>query len=99
MFNVRFSSLRIGLLAVIAMLAFSEPKETKTQSPSDTRQQVWAIRFAQLVKEPRGWTAVERHETQALAFSPDDKWLAVTLTHDQQVSERNFLFKYAPFRC
>jgi hypothetical protein len=44
------------------------------------------------VKEPRGWTAVERHETQALAFSPDDKWLAVTLTHDQQVSERNFLF-------
>jgi len=83
---------RLGVLAAFAVLAFSGPKDAKRQSLSDARQQIWAIRFAQFVKEPPEWTAVERHATQALAFSPDDKRLAVTLTHHQRVSERNALF-------
>jgi len=44
------------------------------------------------VKEPAGWNEVERHETRALAFSPDDKRLAVTLTHDQRASDGKLLF-------
>lgn len=50
--------------------------------PPDTRQPVWAIRLDRLVKEPHGWAEGARHETRAVAFSPDDKRIAVTLTHD-----------------
>jgi len=84
--------LRLGVLVAVATLALAGPRATTKPGPSDTRKQVWAIRFDQLLKEPPGWTAVERHETQALAFSPDNKRLAVTLTHHQRVSERNVLF-------
>jgi hypothetical protein len=72
------------------MLAFAAPKTAKKLDPSDTRQKVWDIRFDQFLKEPAGWTYV-RHETEAVAFSPDDTRLAVTVTHHQQVAERNFL--------
>src|SRR5215467_6418774 len=94
---MRFSTISgrclvLALLAVVAVMAFSEPKNTKRQHPSDTRQRVWAIRVGQFVKEPHRWTAVEHHETQALAFSPDGKRLAVTLTHHQRVSEKDLLF-------
>jgi hypothetical protein len=76
------------VLVAVAMLALAGPKATAKPVP-DTRQKVWAIRFDQFLKEPPDWTAVERHETQALAFSPDGKRLAVTLAHHQRVSERN----------
>jgi hypothetical protein len=81
-----------GILATLVLLVFLVPESAGADTPSAGRRQVWAMQIAKLVKEPPGWTAVERHETGALAFSPDDKLLAVTLGHVQRVSQRNILF-------
>jgi hypothetical protein len=84
--------LRIGVLVAVAMPALAGQTATTKPGASDTRQKIWAIRLDRLLKEPPGWTAVERHETQELAFSPDDKRLALTVAHYQRVSERSALF-------
>ncbi len=80
----------VGVLLTVAALAFSGPRGAGA-IPTDTRQRLWDVRLDHLLKEPPGWTSLDRHETQAVAFSPDDKRLAVTLTHVQRASEKNFL--------
>jgi len=42
-------------------------------------QRVWEIQFAKTIKEPAGWPRVKQHVVQSLAFSPDSRWLAVTI--------------------
>jgi hypothetical protein len=79
---------RLAILCIVGGLALSGAPE----GSSDARQHEWAVRFDRLVKEPPGWTAVERHETNAVAFSPGDNRIAVTLTHHQRVAERKFWF-------
>jgi len=82
-----------SLLAIVILLLsplLSAPK-SKTHA-ADNRQKVWSLRFDQFLKDPPGWTGVDRHETQGLAFSPDGRRLAVTLTHHQRVSDNKFLW-------
>ena len=75
--------LRLVVLAAIAVLMFSGLTSTEAQSISDSRRRVWATHIAQLLREPPGWAQVEHHETEDLAFSPDDQRLAVTITHHE----------------
>ena len=81
----------VAVLLGAAMLALAGPKDRGKRDLTDRRIPVWTTEISRLVKEPRGGTAV-KHETEALAFSPDGKYLAVTITHHQRVSERKFLF-------
>jgi|SRR5579862_295197 len=69
------------LLVAIAVLVFPGPKNADGRSPSDGRQQVWSTRIDRLVQEPPGWMAISHHQTEAIAISPDAKWLAITLAH------------------
>ncbi len=73
-----------GALVALVVPVLSVPEAAKGQSPSDHRKLVWTTQFAQLVKEPPEWSAIEHHETVALAFSADDTRLAVTITHHQR---------------
>jgi hypothetical protein len=67
-------------LAVNAV-GFQGSKNARGPIPSVGRRQLWAMRIAQLVKEPPGWTETGDHEISSLAFSPDDQQLALTITH------------------
>jgi hypothetical protein len=82
----------VRTLAILTLFVFASSETAEAQVSSTGRQQVWTTRVAQLVKEPAGWAEAERHETGALAFSPDDKRLAVTLTHNQRVSDGKLFF-------
>jgi WD40 repeat protein len=77
---------RFGILIALAVLVFSVPENIEGQISSLGMQQMWTTHVAQLVKEPTGWTEIEHHETIALAFSPDDQRLAVTISHDEFAS-------------
>jgi hypothetical protein len=68
--------LRFALAFMSIALAMAEQKP----DPSDTRRQVWAIKLTQFVREAPGWTPAEHRETEALAFSPGNNLLAVTLS-------------------
>jgi hypothetical protein len=82
----------LGLLVGLAVLVLLAPESVGADTASAGKQQVWVSQIAKLVKEPPGWTAVERHETGGVAFSPDDKLLAVTLGHVERDSGRDFRF-------
>ena len=87
--------LQLGLVVAIAGLVFAGP-DAKISSAPDARQQLWAIRIAQLMNEPAVRAENERYETQALSFSPDDKQMAVIVNRsrllimDSQSPETNF---------
>jgi hypothetical protein len=70
-----------------------EAKDANGPIPSVGRQQLWATRIAQLVKEPFGWTETGDHEVDGLAFSPDDQQLAATITHVDFSPEGRRLFR------
>jgi hypothetical protein len=55
-------------------------------------QQMWIRQVGDLLREPSGWAALDRHDTAGLAFSPDDQWLALTVAHDEKVGERKWLY-------
>jgi hypothetical protein len=50
------------------------------QSPAD-RRRIWSLPITRILHEPPGWATIQRHEARAVAFTPDDKRLAVTLDH------------------
>jgi|SRR5579863_374767 len=81
-----------GFLFGLVALMFLVPESVGADTASADRQQVWVTQIAKLLKEPPGWTEVERHETEAVAFSPDDKLLAVTLGHVERVSATDVRF-------
>ncbi len=54
-------------------------------------RQSWNVRIEKLINEPLGWTEVAHHETEALAFSPDDRRLAVTVTHKHAIWNTHLL--------
>jgi hypothetical protein len=82
----------IGALAAIAALAFLARSDVDGPISSDSMQQVWAARVDRLVKEPPGWTLPKGHETRAVAFSPDETRLALTVTHNEFISPGNVIF-------
>jgi hypothetical protein len=75
----------VKALLILALLVLPASATAEAQTSSAGRQQIWTTRVPAL-KEPPGWTEFERHEARALAFSPDDKRLALTLAHLQRVS-------------
>ncbi len=83
--------LLFAVLFGIAALG-SPGQQDRGKSPLDTRLVVRSIRVDQLLREPPGWGAIKSHETEALAFSPDDARLAITLTHHQFVAAHDVLF-------
>jgi hypothetical protein len=87
MSKVKFDRLpRLGILVALAVLVFPGPDNTEGQISSAGIQPIWATRVTPLVKEPPEWSQVEHHETVALAFSPDDQRLAVTLAHNEFIA-------------
>src|SRR5260221_2186402 len=78
--------LRFGILAALAVLVLLDVDNIEGQISSVGMQQVWASPVPQLVREPPGWREIEHHETVAVAFSPDDQRLVVTLTHNEFIS-------------
>jgi hypothetical protein len=81
----------LRLAAALCALALIGPNDAKSQNSTDTRQQVWKTGVARLVKEPPGWDLNDRHETQAVAFSRDDRWLAVTVVHERRLPDGGWL--------
>jgi hypothetical protein len=82
----RISSFRI--LLAITGIAFASLADAQgpTRGLSKAMQQVWSTKLGQLVREPPGWMKVGHHETGAVAFSPDNKVIAVTLAHGFRVA-------------
>jgi hypothetical protein len=77
------TGLLFGLLAFLGVICLD------ARSLPDRRTQVWAVETASLLKEPPGWTGNARHEMRDLAFSPDGKQLALTITHDWVATDRH----------
>ena len=77
-----------GILVALAALVLPGPKNAEGQISSVGMQQIWIMRVVQLVKEPPGWAKIGDHETLAVAFSPDDQRLAVTITHHELMAVR-----------
>jgi hypothetical protein len=46
-------------------------------------QNVREVEFAKKIKEPAGWLQLKYHAVPSLAFSPDSKWLAVSIDDHQ----------------
>jgi hypothetical protein len=46
-------------------------------------RRIWEVQLSKKIKEPAGWPQMKYHALQSLAFSPDSKWLAVTIDDHQ----------------
>lgn len=71
---------RLWFLPALVFL-FSGIEDAYGQISSEPMRLSWNTRIDHLMKEPLGWATVAHHEIESLAFSPDGKRLAVTITH------------------
>ena len=72
---------RSYLAIVIGVLLFTRQVDAQSPSRSNGMDLIWSQPIEKLANEPAGWMAVDRHATEAVAFSPDTKLLAITLAH------------------
>lgn len=72
--------------ALLLVLAVSDASAQGRRQDVGGLEEVWSRAISQLLKEPLGWSARSHHDTQALAFSPDGKLLAVTTSHPFAIS-------------
>jgi hypothetical protein len=81
----------LGALMAFVALALAGPSPARGAGKADSRRLIWTMKVAQILKEPDGWEMGKGHETEAVAFSPDDKHIALTVAHKQHAPSGKLL--------
>ncbi len=82
---------RYLIVHVVLLLLFLGSSRAEAQT-SQGRSEIWRVEIAHLLHEPPGWSVPDRHETRAVAFSPNAKRLAVTVQHVERNASTQLAF-------